>query len=223
MSRNAKKILNITFIAIGIAFLVNAILGRYIVLPGYLDSLKNEVTSGDTLPSSVEGWKVARYLIWAYSFKLGIYFIAIGAFLKTNITKSKLALYIIGGFLYIAWAYIPIPGPSWLFGIGGAIMTILMILIILRLTKERDSGGANSASSVDLRIIGYFFFAMATYNLCPLLGVKTFGLEPENMIKYGLQDQAVSFAAHILIELVLGWFFIFLSLRKKGPEEFKAN
>jgi hypothetical protein len=46
------------------------------------------------------------------------------------------------------------------------------------------------------RVIAYFFFAMATYNLCPLLVVKAFGLYPEKMIRYGLQSQTISFASH---------------------------
>jgi len=62
---------------------------------------------------------------------------------------------------------------------------------------------------------GYFFFAMATYTLCPLLGVKAFALTPEKMIEYRLQQEAASFAFHILIELVLGWLLTSLSFRKK--------
>ena len=62
---------------------------------------------------------------------------------------------------------------------------------------------------------GYFFFGMATYTLCPLLGVKAFALSPEKMIQYGLQGEAASFAFHLLIELVLGWIFIALSFRKE--------
>jgi len=63
---------------------------------------------------------------------------------------------------------------------------------------------------------------MASYNLCPLLGIKTFCLYPEKMIRFGLQDQAASFATHILIELSLGWFFIFISYfinRKKSGND----
>jgi hypothetical protein len=55
---------------------------------------------------------------------------------------------------------------------------------------------------------------MASYTLCPLLGVKAFALAPEKMIQYGLQSEAASFAFHLLIGLVLGWVFIALSLRK---------
>jgi hypothetical protein len=84
-------------------------------------------------------------------------------------------------------------------------------MIILRLSKVRDQNIKNLASDIDLRFAGYFFFAMATYTLCGLLGVRGSALDPEKMIEYGLQADATSFAAHALIELVLGWLFVLLS------------
>ena len=67
----------------------------------------------------------------------------------------------------------------------------------------------------DFRMAGYFFFAMATYTLCPLMGIKTFALQPEKMINYGLQAEAASFTFHLLIELVLGWLFTFIGYKKE--------
>lgn len=196
-------------LAIGVLFLINAIFGRYLVLPGYLESLENGSVG---IPDNVGAWKIIRYLIWAYSFKLGILFIVIGALLKTHMGKGRLWLYVFGGLLYISFAYIPLPGPfSIIFGIGGGIMTVLIVLIFQLLLTERSEHHESTGTATELKIIGYFFFAMATYNLCPLLGVKAFALEPEKMIAYGLQSEAASFATHILIELVLGWTFIFFS------------
>jgi len=94
-------------------------------------------------------------------------------------------------------------------------MTVFMIFIFLRWANERDHLQEHQKTASDYRIAGYFFFAMATYTLCPLMGVKTFALAPEKMIQYGLQGEAASFAFHILIELVLGWLFTSLSFRKE--------
>ena len=210
-----RKKLGITFIRLGIAFLLWAVFGRYVVLPGYMESLASGAGQAGSIPDDVEPWKIARYLIWAFSFKLGIYFIALGSLMRTKMSGKKLGLLALGGLTYISLAYMPIPGPSWLFGLAGVVMTVFIVLIILHLSKERDKETKNSISATDLRFIGYFFFAMATYTLCGLLGVRTSALEPEKMIEYGLQADAVSFAAHALIELVLGWFFILLSLRKQ--------
>jgi hypothetical protein len=212
---NMIKKLSSILIGIGFLFLLNAIFGRYIVLPGYLAGLE---AGGGTLEGASQvasTWKVIRYLLWAYSFKLGIYFIILGAMFRTEMSSARKWIIGIGGFVYIAFAYIPLPSPtSIVFGIAGGLMTLLMIFIFLRWASERNILEEPERIASDYRMAGYFFFGMATYTLCPLLGVKAFALSPEKMIQYGLQAEAASFAFHLLIELVLGWILIALSFRK---------
>ena len=210
-----KKRIGTILIMIGMLFFVNAIFGRYIVLPGYMESLEAGKADVASASQMVDGWKVARYLLWAYSFKLGISFLMAGAFLRTAITSARFWLFAIGGFIYIGFAYIPLPAPeSIVFGIAGGIMTVLMVLIMLRWAKERDQLPETLRNASDFRMAGLFFFAMATYTLCPLMGVKTFALQPEKMITYGLQAEAASFTFHVLIELLLGWVFTFIGYQK---------
>jgi len=210
-----KKKPSMVLVILGFLFLLNAIFGRYIVLPGYLAGLEQ---GGATLAGASQvasPWKVIRYLLWAYSFKLGIYCIILGATLRTKMSSTRKWVIGIGGFVYIAFAYIPLPGPdSIIFGVAGGLMTLFMIYIFLRWANGRDQLIEHQSTESDYRMAGYFFFAMATYSICPFMGVKTFALQPEKMIQYGLQAEAASFAFHILIELVLGWLFIALSYRK---------
>ena len=206
----------IIFFSLGILFLINAIFGRYLVLPGYLSSLEAGKGSIEAASQVAPLWKIIRYLIWAYSFKLGIFFIGIGVLLKSSIILTRFRLILTGGILYLLLAYIPMPGPySLFFGIGGSIITVLLVLTFIGWVRDREHLEDIEKASADYRLMGYFFFAMATYNLCPLMGVKAFGLYPEKMIRFGLQSEAASFASRIMIELVLGWVFIFLSYRKK--------
>ncbi len=212
-----NKRLSTILISLGFLFLLNAIFGRYIVLPGYLAGLES---GGGTLEGArqvASTWKIIRYLLWAYSFKFGIYFIILGAMFRTTISSARKWIVAIGGFVYIGFAYMPLPNPtSIVFGIVGGIMTLLMIFIFLRWANERNELQADQKIASDYRMAGYFFFGMATYTLCPLLGVKAFALSPEKMIQYGLQAEAASFAFHILIELVLGWAFTALSFRHQN-------
>lgn len=207
---------SIILIGIGVLFLLNAIFGRYIVLPGYLAGLE---AGGNTLEGASQvasPWKIIRYLLWAYSFKLGIYFIILGAIFQTDMASGRKWLIGVAGFVYIGFAYMPLPAPtSIVFGIAGGIMTLLMIFIFLKWANERNGLQDDQKIASDYRMIGYFFFGMASYTLCPLLGVKAFALAPEKMIQYGLQAEAATFAFHLLIELVLGWIFIALSFRKE--------
>ena len=209
-----NKKLSTALLILGFLFLLNAIFGRYIVLPGYLASLEQGQSTVASVSQTVSGWKIVRYLLWAYSFKLGIYFIILGAILRTTMSSARKWVIAVGGFVYIGFAYMPLPAPSSIiFGIAGGVMTLLMIFIFLRWATQRDRFPENQRTVSDYRMVGYFFFAMATYTLCPLLGVKAFALYPEKMIGYGLQVEAASFAFHILIELVLGWVFTALSFR----------
>ena len=212
MNKKVSTLLTI----LGALFLLNAIFGRYLVLPGYLASLEQGQTTVGSVSQTVSAWKVIRYLLWAYSFKLGIYFVILGAMFRTEMSATRKWVVGIGGFVYIGFAYIPLPEPtSIVFGIAGGLMTLFMIFVFLRWAQERNQLDGHQKTASDYRMAGYFFFGMATYTLCPLMGVKAFALSPEKMIQYGLQGEAASFAFHVLIELVLGWCFIALSFRKE--------
>ena len=211
-----KKSRWMIFLSIGIVFLLNAVFGRYLVLPGYLSGLEAGRGTIDAAIQTVPFWKIIRYLVWAYSFKIGIFFIGIGVLLKAAIPTVRFWLLIGGGILYLLLAYVPLPGPyPHFFGIGGGLITVLLIFIFMRWSEERNRLNDVEKNAADFRLIAYFFFAMATYNLCPLLGVKTFGLYPEKMIRYDLEAEASAFASRIMIELIMGWVFIFLSYRKR--------
>ena len=103
---------------IGALFLVNAIFGRYIVLPGYMENQAAGNTDLTSTVQNVAGWYVARYLIWAYSFKIGIFFIVIGACLWTAMKSVKFWLFAVVGLIYVGFAYMPLPTPdSLVFGL----------------------------------------------------------------------------------------------------------
>lgn len=219
MTRETRRWnLSLTLTIAGGLFLLNAIFGRYLVVPGYIESLESGQGMGDAA-QAVGVWKVARYLLWAYSFKLGIYLIVLGAALRTVMERRTFRALAAGGLVYIGFAYAPLPAaPSLVYGLAGAAITAMVLLVVYRWASQRSELSPRARTSADLRMVGYFFFAMATYTLCPLMGVRTFALQPERMIEYGLQADAASFSFHLLIELVLGWAFILMSTRPRVPE-----
>ena len=204
-----KHKMGIAFCIIGILFIINTIFGRYIVLPGYLETLN----AGGGIPEHVPVIKIIRYLVWAFSFKLGIYFFIIGVLLNHNKTKKEILIFSITGFMYIAFAYIPIPLKSSLFfGIGGSAVTITSLLLFWIMAGKKEEG---SRENNIFEYLGLFFIVMGVYNLCPLMGVKCFALYPEKMIQYNLQDDAFSFANHIMIEFALGFILLLYSKMKQ--------
>lgn len=210
-SATTREKVSLVLIVAGGLFLLNAIFGRYLVIPGYIESLETGQGMGD-MAQEVGVWKVVRYLLWAYSFKLGVYLVVLGAALRTAMAQRAFWALAAGGFIYIGFAYMPLPAaPSLIYGIAGGAITVMVLVVVYRWARERDQLPSQLRMSADLRMVGYFFFAMATYTLCPLMGVRAFALQPERMIEYGLQADAASFSFHLLIELVLGWTFILIS------------
>ena len=194
-----KNKLGIFFCIIGVLCIVNTIFGRYIVLPGYFETLD----AGGGIPENVPVIKIIRYLVWAFSFKLGIYFFVIGVLLKHNKTRREILIFSGVGFVYIAFAYMPIPLKSSLFfGIGGSVVTIAALILFWIMAGTKQKG--NKRHTI-FEYVGLFFIVMGIYNLCPLMGVRCFALYPEKMIQYHLQDDAFSFANHIMIEFALGF------------------
>jgi hypothetical protein len=125
------------FLSIGIVFLLNAVFGRYLVLPGYLSGLEAGRGTIDAAILTVPFWKIIRYLVWAYSFKIGIFFIGLGVLLKAAIPTVRFWSLIGGGILYLLLAYVPLPGPyPHFFGIGGGLITVLLIFICSVIVRD---------------------------------------------------------------------------------------
>ena len=209
-----NKKIAIVLCIIGILFLLNAILGRYIVLPGYFQSLEMG-SAGSQLPENVPIFKIIRYLLWAFSFKLGIYFFILGTLFYSNQKIKDRSLFSIIGLVYISVAYVEIPiDQSLLFGIGGVILTLSFLYLFANINITNNKRLSNG-KTLYLNF-GYYFLTMAAYNLCPFCGVYCFALKPEKMIKYGFQNQAISTAYHIMIELVVGFICLCIYYRTKN-------
>jgi hypothetical protein len=174
-------------------------------MPGYLESLSSNY-GGDSIPQNASLFNVIRYLIWAYSFKFGIYFFLLGVLLERSIGKKKIIVFSVIGFVYIASAYIEIPiKASLFFGIMGGTITILALILFWMIPQT------GIIKNNLYEYIGIYFIINAIYNLCGLTGVKCFALYPEKMIEYNLQDLAFSFTDHIIIELTVGFIFLVIS------------
>ena len=200
-----KNKIGITICIIGIVFLINAIFGRYIVLPGYLESLGSE----NIIPNDVPIYKMVRYMIWAYSFKIGIFLFILGLLFWNNRSKKEKLLFSIVCIIYLGFAYMPLEFYSSLFfGISGGIVTIASLLLFwIMENKKYDKTTKNEI----FEYLGLYFIIMGVYNICPFTGVRCFALHPEKMIEYNLQKDAYSFANHIMIEFTVGFLFLLFS------------
>ena len=164
--------------------------------------------------SNVSGY-LFTYVIWSYSFKLGAFLVLIGGAIISRMKSIRIWFFSIGGILYLSLCYLPIGYYPLFFGIQGTLSIIFFLFIIWYWVKKRSKLEKADKHASDFRIIGYYFFIVATWNLCGIFGVATYALKPEEMIKHGLQTKAIMLASHVMTEFIIGWFFIFLSMYKE--------
>lgn len=203
-----RRITSIALIVVGVGFAAWAVAGRYIVLPGFLETLEAGTGEPGAVPDDVETWRVLR--LWAFSFKIGILLITVAALLRSGVSRRHLTIYLAAGLVYLATAYARLAAPGIVFGIGGTLMLALIVLTILRAPGD-DAVAGPTPLQREPRLAAYFLFATAAHMLCGLFGTRVFALESEKMVAYGLQEDAQSFALHVLLELTVAWSLLFLS------------
>ena len=214
------------FIAVGGLFVAYYLVARWFLFRDHTaalvlrDSLSQIKQSGlvGFLSAHVSSYLIA-YLIFAYAFKLGVVLLLIGGALKTKMKPRGVWLFSIGGVVYLALSYIPIGYSPLFFGVQGIAILMLFLLIVLLWMKKRPELDELAKTAGDYRIVGYFFFIVATWNLCGIFGLAAFALKPEMMIEHGLQPNAITMTSHVIIELLLGWLFVFLAMYKENTTQ----
>lgn len=162
---------------------------------------------------------VLVWLLWAYSFRVGMLLAVIGGALYSGMGKAGLWLLSASGIAYLATCYLPFVeySPGY-YGILGTGILVLFLSLVLDWAHRRSTllGAAKIAS--DLRMAGYFFLVMATWSLCGIFGIVTYALQPQVMLARGMQPAAVMLTSHVMAELTLGWFILYLASRKERME-----
>ena len=151
-------------------------------------------------------------MIWAlFGVPLAAIVAIIGILLYSGAKRSTVLKYGIGIFLAVFASmaagylgYIPL-----LFGIGGTLILLFFIGILWLWAKERMALEGASTAAANLKLAGYMFMLIAAWFIC--------GIASQPFLK-ALEDEAPSSPIHVIILLVLGWFFLFLSHYKSRKQ-----
>ena len=96
-----------------------------------------------------------------------------------------------------------------LFGIGGTLILLFFLGILWLWAKERMALKNSSTTAADLKLVGYVFMLIGAWFVC--------GIASQPFLK-ALEGEAPSSPIHVLIFLVLGWLFLFLSHYKSRQQ-----
>jgi hypothetical protein len=194
-------------IVLGLLFLAYAFLGNYLALPGYLRFLARGRVSA---AGAAFDWSVlagaVKTILWMFSFQLGVYFCLLGSLARVAPKRGVIIPVAAAGAVWLGIAGLPkIPGPcAAFFALSGAVVLVLIgAVLYLWYAREREAGF--SVPSL-YRLIGYVFFALASWDVC---GLGTTGriLHLEAAVQAGTQGLIVTQTSKIMVEFLLAWGF----------------
>ena len=158
------------------------------------------------------------WAIWAYSFRVGMLLAVIGGALDAGMGKRELWLLTAGCAAYLASCYLRfIDYSPRYYGILGTTILVLFLFLVWDWMRRRPTLSEAARIASDLQMVGYYFLVTATYSLCGIFGIVTYALQPQIMLARGLQPAAVMLTSHVMAELTLGWFLLFLASRRVPP------
>ena len=150
------------------------------------------------------------FFLWAFSVPIGLTLAGIGALLYGKAKRFHIVVFGVGIVFVVLLVemvlrmYLVRTGNHfpWAFGVGGG-STLVLFGALLWFWKQKQKSLNDSEKTVAyLQFIGYSFFLLATWFLCGAFGAQ---------FNEGMRAFAPKSPLHILIHLVLGWFFLFLS------------
>ena len=157
---------------------------------------------------------------WPLMHVLGLTFV--GSSLVSNVKTGLIWILTAGGLAILALIIIsPFPSTSSVFfGISGSVIILLWLGIVISWGKRRVSLSDEEVAITDLRMLGYMFFALATWFICGLTTMHTFTFYPDETTYLQIQENAISIMYLVMSFLILGWFFTFLG-QCKGRKAIK--
>lgn len=117
-----------------------------------------------------------------------------------------------GSILVVLWPFIVGSAHSrWYFGIGGGLLLVLIFAVGWLWAQQRQQHDKAYRLVLDLRGAGYFFFALATWNTCGILGMPGYALYPARSMSVHAYPFIIGQSKVVMLYLILGWVFILLS------------
>ncbi len=203
----ARSTLARALTVIGAALLLYALLGNYLVLPGYLRFLAREA-SGDPPSTAAFVLGAVKTISWMLSVQLAVLCFGTAHALRAGVRAGWFAGAMV---VWIGlWSIPSLPAPGGWFYAGFG--TVLLVAIGWALAQERVPDRADWGRLAFLFAIS--FFALATWEVCGL-GSAGRMLRPEEATDFSV-NLLVTQSSKLMIELVIAWIALALSLRGRG-------
>ncbi len=160
---------------------------------------------------TIWSWDGALFWIWAFAIPLGSILVGIGILLYVRAKSSLIWLFGIGILLILGIAEQLLPSTHFppLFGVGGGLILGFFLAILWFWAKKYKVLEGAAKTAAYFQLVGYAFLLIAMWFLCGTLGAPFLKV---------LEGEPPSSPISIIVYLVLGWLFLFLSHYKSRKQ-----
>lgn len=197
------------WLLVGVSLLAYAVIGNWVALPGYKRFLEHGSSGGGEGVDLALIWGAIRTIVWMLSFHLGAFCVAVAALAARGpAIRGFRRAFVAGALLWIGlWTIPTLPGPYTAF--FAATGTVILIAIITVFARARTGAGRTGDffggfGGGEWRIASYFFFALATWDICGLGSVGGI-LDPDGATRAASQTLIVAQTSKLIVELLLAW------------------
>jgi len=144
------------------------------------------------------------FLLWALSIPLGSILAGVGVLLYVGARRPSIWLFGMGVFLVLIVVETLLPSRHFppLFGVGGGLILAFYLGILWFWARKRKLLEGAAKTAADYQLTAYTFFLITAWFLCKAHGTP--------YLK-ALEDQPLESPISVMVYLVLGWLFLFLS------------
>jgi hypothetical protein len=189
----------------GALFLLYAVLGNYVALPGYLRFLERAGRSeaGNTFDAAVL-IGAAKTILWMFSFQLGVLALVIARSTRERLHTAPIIGFAIAWLAAWSWPSFPAPGRWFYLIFGGAVLWFIFRVF------TRPSLEATGRLSRTLFLSSLAFFAVATWEVCGL-GSTGRMLHPDQAARPVAHNLLVTQSSKLMFEFLLAWGLLLAS------------
>ncbi|MFC2138611.1 hypothetical protein ACFLTE_10580, partial [Bacteroidota bacterium] len=204
--RRHKKIIGAIVLVFGILMLSSSIFVKLYIAPviekvGIIEFIKNSGLRENIL-----------FTVFKAGFPLGAGITIIGAAILSDANRKRIWWY---AWLIILVALIisiipKVFGDEYFqgyYGISGIIITSLFLLFSWFWSRNRHKLDDKSQIAADLKMAGYLFFLLASWQFCSLWGMPIFLSYPEKTIQFHTLPLAIGQTKLIMAFFIIGWAF----------------
>ncbi len=200
---------------VGALFLLYAVLGNYVALPGYIRFLERAGRSeaGNTFDAAVM-FGAAKTILWMYSFQFGVLALVIARSIQERLPTIPIIAFAVVWLAAWSWPSLPPPGRWFYLTFGGAVLVVIFLVV------TRPSFTAAGRLSRTLFLASVAFFAAATWEVC---GFGSTGrmLHPDQAARPIAHNILVTQSSKLMFEFLFAWGLLLASAivsRKEQPQ-----